>query len=458
MKIGIWGHYHGGNLGDEVVVATLIHNIRLRQPDAQIIGISLGPEDTSARHGIPAVSMKTGEYYGPEDDGGSSRSQKKGGLFESGLALVDSMASSEWRVPRKIGYHGRRLGHIFRSFRRLQPLDTIIVAGSGPVFDGWTGPWEHPYNMFKWSQLARLSGTDFTLSTVGAGPIHARLSQLLLRAALNSATYRSFRDPSSLALVESMGIRGPNYVFPDLAFSLNEDVVETSRRRALDRGETRIIGISTMAHEDPKYKPEGEKSKYENYLRKLADFAGWLLGRGYRIQLLRSQVRADDRATERLIDLVRERRGDISDKVLIRETETYRDVIDQIVPCDLVVGGRFHCHVLPFLLEKPVLGMAYHQKTFDLMDYMGQSLYCLDIDDADVDAMIDRFKQLMNHREEVRRELAWRVRACKEALALQYDVLFGECSMEDLEGRKYHLPGYPGYRETDAMVEQGSSQ
>ena len=73
FRIGIWGHYHGGNLGDEIVVSTLIHHIRDRHPEAEIVGICLDPEDTATRHGIPTISMTSSlpmspGFMGENDD------------------------------------------------------------------------------------------------------------------------------------------------------------------------------------------------------------------------------------------------------------------------------------------------------------------------------------------------------------------------------------------------------
>src|SRR5208337_1806134 len=56
-RIGIVGYYGATNLGDDTVVAILIHKIRERYPDAEIVGFSLYPVDTARRHGIKSFHI-----------------------------------------------------------------------------------------------------------------------------------------------------------------------------------------------------------------------------------------------------------------------------------------------------------------------------------------------------------------------------------------------------------------
>ena len=56
-KIAILGHVGTKNLGDEAIIAAVIHQIGKRYPTAQIIGFTGDPDDTRARHGIPAFPI-----------------------------------------------------------------------------------------------------------------------------------------------------------------------------------------------------------------------------------------------------------------------------------------------------------------------------------------------------------------------------------------------------------------
>src|SRR5690349_737954 len=43
-----------GNLGDAAIIDSLIAGVRLRSPGAELVGFTLNPEDTRARHGVEA--------------------------------------------------------------------------------------------------------------------------------------------------------------------------------------------------------------------------------------------------------------------------------------------------------------------------------------------------------------------------------------------------------------------
>src|SRR5882724_6059004 len=59
VKIGLLNHLGGGNLGDDATLGVVMHNIRLRWPHAVITALSLNPDDTTTRHGIPSYPIRT---------------------------------------------------------------------------------------------------------------------------------------------------------------------------------------------------------------------------------------------------------------------------------------------------------------------------------------------------------------------------------------------------------------
>lgn len=464
--VGIWGHFHGKNLGDDVVVATLIENLRTRIHDVEVMGFSLDPDDTSRRHGIHSYSIQVGMrapvWATPEDaplptsgpkptsgskpmsgdgGGGSEPTSGDGASGEAvdvdGVVLAphasppDSMlgaarhwlASTDNAAARALNKWASAALSLWRMRQALQGVDLLIVAGSGPFFDGWDGAWNHPFNLFSWSQLARTTGTRFVPLSVGGGPIDERITRFFLRHTLNASDYKSYRDPYSARLAREIGARGPHPLFPDLAFGLSSSVLDAARANALDVPGEAAVGVSTMAYKDPRHMPRGTEQVYRAYLAKLTDVTAWLLDADITPVLLRSD-RGDDRVADDLVASMRSRNGD-AHRILVPPTETHHDLLAQMAACDVVVGGRFHCHVLPFLLDVPVLGLAYHPKTSDMMAYMGQSDFCLDIDRSDATQIIDGLQTLLRRRDTVSDAIHERVEQCRDAVALQYDALVG---------------------------------
>lgn len=60
-RVGVWGHFHGGNQGDELVVSVVTRAIRARLPDAEIVAISNAPADTPRRHRVAALPKAPGD-------------------------------------------------------------------------------------------------------------------------------------------------------------------------------------------------------------------------------------------------------------------------------------------------------------------------------------------------------------------------------------------------------------
>ncbi len=426
-RIGILGHYHGNNQGDECVVAALAQSIRARCPGAEIAGFSLNPADTRERHQMPAYPLRS-----RRDRVAPRRApvppQPHGWLWTRlrRSRWLRRLAHRWLRASRAGRNLLREPAFLWRSYRRLQSFDLLIVAGSGPLSDEWAGPWSHPYTLFKWACLARATGTPFVPLCVGAGPIESPLTRWFLRRVLRSSAYRSFRDPSSAALAESLGAGGGNPVFPDLGFSL--DLTETLRKiEGCPRPSGgRVVGLNPMPHMDERYIPRGERTRYEAYLRKLSEFARWLIANDFKVLVLYSQLVADPRVAEDFCALLEDELGaDPGDRLLRPAIGNFDEMVAAIHSCDLVVASRYHLIILPQMLLKPVVALAYHDKTRDLMASMGQAEYCLDIDAFDAPALIEAFSRLRAAEQQVKVTLAERVSQHRSALARQYDRLLG---------------------------------
>ena len=330
---------------------------------------------------------------------------------------------------------------LWRSYRDVKRfgIDQIVLTGSHPLYDDWDGAWEHPYNVWKWSIIARLAGAEFLALNVGAGPIDEPLSRRFLKGAVDSMTYRSYRDSSSAEAIRSLGVSGDHPVFPDLAFSYpaTEVVQDAGGRDATDPRP--LIGISTTANRDPRYQPRGADSPYDAYLSKVSGFIRWAVEHGFRVQFLYSDYYSDPRVGAdlklRLRDVI-----DLEADLIEEPLDSVEDFLGHVQRCDYVVGGRFHSHILPFVLGKPVLAVAYHQKTLDLMEYMGLKDYVLDMDDMTSDTLIDRFEALVDKADAIRSQVRSRVASLRRPLVEQYARLYGPAVVEPVATASVDVP------------------
>lgn len=405
LRLGLWGHYGGRNLGDACVVGAILHNVRCRRSDIEIVGITLNPRDTCDRYGIEAFPMRRWDRPCTRTPG--SMAESEGGF---GRALE--------RTPvGELRFYGQVVSY-------LRGLDGILVAGSGPITDEY-GPWIEPKDLLKWTLLARYARVPMGLLCVGAGPVGHRISRLLFRTALRGASHLTFRDQASQRVVsDEVGLKRSDGVYADLAFSLPIDNYRGSGQGNAPRESRRVVGISTMAYAY-RHWHFTDASRYRVYLETLAAFGAHLVEKGFALRLLYTD-RTDYDVGQELKALLQQRHGIIPENhVIDEETPDYPQVMAQIAGCDAVIGVRYHSQVLGFLLNKPVLAVAYYEKTRQLMRSMGQSGYCVDIEEASAEQLIERFDTMMHEEDAIKERLRVRVHEIRLQLSGLFDSLFG---------------------------------
>ncbi len=432
--VGVLGHVGTKNLGDEAIMRAVLENIWRRYPDAEIRGFTINPEDTQERHGIPAFPIRRLDSRAPQPKSLSAEQE------EAQEQIRRQAAVGEWIKARlkKIGPFYRALKwfqkglqtvwacftelvFLRQCYRNLKGCNLLIIAGSQQLNDYFGGPWTHPYTLLKWSVIARLTRTKVVFLSGGAGPLTSPLSRLFVKFALSLASYHSYRDDSSAMFAEKLGVKGENLFCPDLAYSLRIPK-PTARAEPSSRP---IVGINPVPFFDGRYWPEHDPVVYESYVGKLASFAAWLLQRGYQVVLFPTQLRADPLVMRDIRGWLRKNgppgvNGDIGE----RFARTFEELISDMSQMDFVIATRYHGVVFSYLLNKPVLGIAYHKKTEELMAKMGQGDCALDIQHLDLDGLIARFTAIETRSAAVRKEIEERIRICRQQLDAQYDRVF----------------------------------
>ena len=398
-RVAVWGHYYGPNLGDELVTSTVIAAVRARRPEADVIGISIAPDDTRERHGIPAYPLSAP---------GAGRSERRTGLQRI-IAGVRRRASA---VVREVP-------HLWRSYRLLRGVDLVVVAGSGQLLDKWNGPWGHPYALYKWSLLARLSGTKLAILSVGAGPLNGRLARRFVRSAVERADAVSVRDEHSLTILRQAGVRRDVPVRADMGFA---HVVPPRDDTPRDRI---VVGVNAMAHAHPGYWGRGDMTRYQAYVEKFTRVILDLLDRGIAVQLFSSHATADQGVADDIVAAVWAAEPRLAGR-LKREHLTRVDQLTAFIAgCDAVVGTRYHSVLLPMLMHVPTVGVAYHPKTVEVMRMAGQPDFCIeDIDGFRAEELGRLVSRAIEDRARIRPALAEGVAPLRALVERQFDVIF----------------------------------
>src|SRR5579863_9457819 len=185
-KIGVFSHGGTKNLGDEALLAAVIQNVRLRVSGAEVIGFTINPTDTRARHGISCFPIRrTGKIASSQSEAPASVSSaiSSGGKARNPGAM-DKIKSAIKSIPglRSLILGLRGFGHglltvlhepkfLLDSYYRLNGVELLLVAGSQQLNDGYGGAWGFPFTLYKWTLLSKLTGTKVAILSVGAGPI-----------------------------------------------------------------------------------------------------------------------------------------------------------------------------------------------------------------------------------------------------------------------------------------------
>ncbi len=286
----MFGNFGPRNLGDEATLAAVVGAMRAR--GVEVVALSLDPEDTARRHGVPAVPLVPDGGRAPTQaaaalGGGALRARFEPRLraFPPVLALAEATARA-LRGARRMAGEPRDFAWSVRSLRRA---DALVFGGGGHLCDEFGGAWGSPWLLLRLAAAARVAGRRVRFASVGAGPLRTRAGRVLIRGALALADSRSFRDEESLRLVEALGARGPHRLAPDMAFLL-----ATPQAPSRDDGDPRPrVGLNVFPHQDPRYVPNARPGAYSAYVEAVAELAAGLLADGMAPVLIPSQLRAD---------------------------------------------------------------------------------------------------------------------------------------------------------------------
>lgn len=438
--VGVLGHYGNANLGDEAIIHAVVSAVRRRWPGGTLCAISNRPADTARRHGVPAVSVQTGEieepprarlagmadpvspdvpagaFAAPAEASQTPRQARRGW---AALRAARGVAGLLFRSPARIA---REITSCWRIYHRLKRIDLLFIAGSNQMLDNFGGPWEFPYINLRWSILARLAGCRIAWVSVGAGPLDSPLSRRFVRTSLRLADYVSVRDAGSLRLLREIGVPRDIRIFPDLAHGLEHEAAPPLRSEG---DPCRTVGINPMPMYDGRYWPEWAPDKYARYVNELAVFATTLQQEGYRAFFFGTHPRDERVAAEALA--VMEKEHGVARAALppVKSSATIGRLLAVMESADIIVPTRFHGALLALLVERPTLAICYYRKTRELMVEFGQGEeLTVTLDEfRGADAMA-RIRLLEGRAEELTSLMRQRRKEFRAALAEQYDLVF----------------------------------
>jgi polysaccharide pyruvyl transferase WcaK-like protein len=421
-RIGLLDHMGGGNLGDDSTQTAVMSNIRRRWPDAIMVGFSMNPADTEARHAIPAYPIRRRTWDNPDQAPAESAGLTGNVAERPGQRLIAKFIGAITTVMvRKPQVVFAELMFLVRSLRIMRSLDIFVISGGGQLLDSWGGTWDYPFTIFKWVALAKLSGTKCYFVNVGAGPLQRPLSRYFIKRALALADYVSFRDHKSYALTQQIGFKGKAQVFPDCVYGLDPPSIDMTRHEARNLP---IVGMSPMAYCDPRRYWLQDQNAYEAFVRKLVVFGTWLSQR-CRVALFSTDIWFDSQTLDKVGEALSDEPEFDAGHMLAREPVTSLEtLLSHMSSMDFIITCRFHGVVFAHLMNIPVIALSHHPKVTTLMADLGLSEYCLDIDTFDPEQLKTAFARISADKAGIKARMAGKLTFYRGELTRQFDQLF----------------------------------
>jgi polysaccharide pyruvyl transferase WcaK-like protein len=400
-KIALLGVFGKQNLGNECTLQTFLSHCRQSFPDAAIECICTVPEATSATYNIPAFPFTA-----------ASSDVWPG---EKTLML---------RIVRKLFIHiPMEVMHWVTAFRTLARTDMLFVPGTGILTDAYQTSFGWPYEIFKWSLMARLRGCKLLFVSVGGGPMDRPMSRWFIKSALSLADFRSYRDSSTKQYLTDIGFPAQNdHVYPDLVFNMSEAATRPEDGRTRPRP---VVAIGLMTYPGKPGLGEPDSAVSADYLEKFATFVNWLLVHDHDVRLLIGDLSYDGPAQQHFRELLKTHASaSARGRIIDEPVSSVEDLLSQLAASDTVVATRFHSVLLAMLLNKPVISISFHHKCASLMGAMALSAYSHDIHQMDVDRLVEQFCDLEINAEKVKALIRRKTEECRRALDEQYEVIF----------------------------------
>lgn len=404
-----------GNLGEEITASALKQNIRAILPDVSIVHITSNPGDTELRHGSPSISIHriaesrnnglVDNFFSmaPEESSVETPQGRTNLLKELIKKIPFAVASIRTiqKLPSQFMAFIHELRFLRRSYSRLDNIDKIVIAGSGPLIDFFGGPFSYPYLVAKWAFLAKLRSIPVYVFSVGAVPFGSSLSRVFVRYLLNNVEYYSFRDETSRHIAANLGVRQKGDVYPDIAFSY---VTKLSGTQKDEKAPEKRIGISLFPHFDPRYWPESDPEIYNQYVNTMTEFCAWLIEKKYVVVFLSTQIKADILVMNDVIVNLKNR-GFLGNQYVIADPVTHEAFMEELDKVELMVVTRFHGMIMSLLSHTPVIGLPNQPKMFDLMREMNQEDYMLDVGNLSFDELKEVFQKAISSTTEIKQDL-----------------------------------------------------
>ena len=263
---------------------------------------------------------------------------------------------------------------------------------------------------FSVNLAAKFSGKMSVKSTASFGPMETRVERLLARwascFAFNEMVARE--QESAFELQRGIGLKKLPPVAPDIANLMPVPVIRT---------EPDLVGLVTSFQMERQWKSNGG-----GYLETMVGLVDYVVSKGYRVLLIPNQDRGKRaRPTRRLDSQVA---IDILARVAYPQRVSVAPIMSRsglerksdIARCFLLISSRYHACVSAMTCAVPTLTLGWHVKYRELVQVYGQEEWILPSEQCTLEALEEKFDQMISRRDEIADSIRSRQQTVKQAV------------------------------------------
>lgn len=376
----LFGLFGVGNIGNEASLESALHALQRFSPESHPIVVCAHPDVVAAQHHVETVA----------------------------ISMSGAVPSFEQR-PKAVRLAMRPLVELARwvaALRFVRSVDRIVIPGTGILDDFGERPRGMPYDLFRWTTVARMARTPLSFVAVGAGPIDNPTSQKLFRQAVLNATSCTYRDEDSRAFMEQLGVTtGKDAVKPDVVLGLPRPSTSEvlSGPSSTSSPEPSCIGVGMMAYYGWNNDPQAGSQIFDEYVDKMRQIAVGLLDQGFAIRLLVGE-QTDTAAVEALQVGLSATAG--ADRVIVEPIRSFSDLLDQVGRCDAVVASRYHNVVAAMMMNRATVSLGYAEKNRALLGDADLGQFAFRIEDINGDEILASVDAALANRTAIAQTLA----------------------------------------------------
>lgn len=261
--------------------------------------------------------------------------------------------------------------------------------------------------------LAKLFRKPVVKYTADLGPFESRWNRLFARLYLKyTLDLILARSDVTRKRLEKLGVTTPIRVCPDTAFLLEAHTTKLAEDLSKQKADSPIVGFSVS------WKAAHQSNNPEIYLRSMAALADYAVKSiGAKIVLIPNEFSADKALDD--VYIARETLKKMEKNgqaIIVSENYTAQQFKGIIRQCDVVIASRYHTIIASLSQAIPVLAVGWHAKYPEVLRLVGQEQYFCSVESLDFDVLKEKFDQLWQSRDDIRKEISSVLPEIREAI------------------------------------------